>query len=971
MQPDRSMVNNKAVLGIAAKELGQFFRAPIAWLFLAAFLLVTLFVFFWVEAFFSRNIADVRPLFEWMPLLLIFLSGALTMKMWSEERRSGTLEHVLTQPVPLWQFVIGKFLACWTLLAIALALTLPLPITVSLLGQLDWGPVFTGYLAALLLGGAYISIGLFVSARCDNQIVSLILSVALAAVFYIIGSSLLTGFLGNQTAEALRSVGTGSRFQSITRGVLDFRDLYYYVSLMVAFIVLNILALERGRWAKEGDRRHHSLWRWGTGLLIVNALLANFWLGQINALRWDTTRGSIYSISDATRNYLAQLQEPLLIRGYFSEKTHPLLSPLVPQMQDLLREYEIAGKGRVRVEIVDPTTDPKLEDEANNVYNIQSTPFRVSDRHQAALVNSYFNILVKYGDQHEVLGFNELIEVKAENDTSMDVLLRNPEYDITRAIKKTLYAYQSGGNLFDSVDSPLTLKAYISAESRLPPELVELRKAIEKEAAEMKAQSNGKFEVEFVDPDANGGAEGRRITEEYGFAPMAGLMNPEPFFFYLTLGGQNQLMQVPLGDYTAGAFKQSLNAGVKRFGKGFTRSIAVVKPKPEMDPMTPPQIHDASMERFGALRQILAEDANIIDEELADGRIDPAADVLVLVSPRLTTDKERFAVDQFLMRGGTVIAATSPYSASLERTSMMLKPHTSGMSDWLEQIGVSIDKQLVLDRRNSAFPVPVTRQVGGLNFQDMQLLDYPYFVDVRPDGLNQDVLVTAQLPQVTVPWASPIRIDEQKSQGLEVIPLLYSSEQSWLSDDLNITPSMDQVRSGFAVGENPQRHLLAVSIQGRFPSRFAGKDSPLLAQPDEAAGDTAHEENKEAEPAGADINMVLNHSAESARLILFASNDIFRDEIVSMLGAAQGGAYLNSLQLAVNSVDWSLEDQGLLSIRARGHFNRTLEPMEAGRQQFWEYLNYAIVLLALGILWFVYRSMTRARLTRYQRMLAA
>ena len=142
MQPKQASVNDHALMQITGKELGQFFRAPIAWLFLAAFLLVSLFVFFWVESFFARNIADVRPLFEWMPVLLIFLSSALTMKMWSEERRSGTLEHVLTQPVPLWQFVVGKFLACWALLAIALLLTLPLPITVSMLGQLDWGPVF-------------------------------------------------------------------------------------------------------------------------------------------------------------------------------------------------------------------------------------------------------------------------------------------------------------------------------------------------------------------------------------------------------------------------------------------------------------------------------------------------------------------------------------------------------------------------------------------------------------------------------------------------------------------------------------------------------------------------------------------------------------------------------------------------------------------------------------------------------------
>ena len=161
---------------VAKKELTLFFASPIGYLFLLIFLAVTLFIFFWGEAFFARNVADVRPLFEWMPVLLIFLSAALTMRMWSEERRTGTLEFVMTLPASGWEFVIGKFLACWTLLGVALLLTLPLPITVAVVADLDWGPVIAGYIAAMMLGGAYLAIGLFVSARTDSQIVSLILA---------------------------------------------------------------------------------------------------------------------------------------------------------------------------------------------------------------------------------------------------------------------------------------------------------------------------------------------------------------------------------------------------------------------------------------------------------------------------------------------------------------------------------------------------------------------------------------------------------------------------------------------------------------------------------------------------------------------------------------------------------------------------------------------------------------------------
>ena len=166
---------------VARRELAAFFGSPVAYIFIGAFLAVCLFVFFWVDAFFSRNIADARPLFEWMPILLIFLCAALSMRLWSEERRAGTLESLMTLPVATYKLVLGKFLAALGLVSVALALTLPLPITVSLLGPLDWGPVLGAYLATLLLAAAYLSIGLFVSARTDNPIVALIGTTLLCA----------------------------------------------------------------------------------------------------------------------------------------------------------------------------------------------------------------------------------------------------------------------------------------------------------------------------------------------------------------------------------------------------------------------------------------------------------------------------------------------------------------------------------------------------------------------------------------------------------------------------------------------------------------------------------------------------------------------------------------------------------------------------------------------------------------------
>ena len=344
--------------GIASKELRLFFSSPVGYLFLGAFLSITLFLFFWVESFFARNIADVRPIFEWLPVLLIFLSAALTMRMWSEERRTGTLEFISTLPISTWEMVVGKFLACFSLLAISLLLTVWLPLSVSMVADLDWGPVFAGYLASLLLGAAYLSIGLFVSARTDSQIVSLIVASLIGGLFYLIGSPGITQLFGAPVNDLLSSLGSGSRFESITRGVIDFRDLYFYLSLSAVFLAANVYSLEKENWASEGDSKSHFNWRLGTGLLVLNLLLANFWLSAIGSLRVDFTEGNIYSISEPTENYLERLDEPLLIRGYFSAKTHPLLAPLVPRMKDLLKEYQVAGAGKVRVELVDPVEDP-------------------------------------------------------------------------------------------------------------------------------------------------------------------------------------------------------------------------------------------------------------------------------------------------------------------------------------------------------------------------------------------------------------------------------------------------------------------------------------------------------------------------------------------------------------------------------------------------------------------------------------
>ena len=765
------------VIRIARKELAALFSSPAAFIFIGVFLAALLFIFFWVDRFFARNIADVRPLFEWMPVLLSFLISAMTMRMWSEERRAGTLEFLMTTSVKPIHLVLGKFLACLALVAIVLILTLPLPITVSMLGPLDWGPVLGGYLATLALASAYIAIGLFVSSRTDNQIVSLIVTALICGMFYVVGSDSLASLFGNDGGEVLRLIGSGSRFNSIARGVIDFRDIYYYLSIFGVFLVLNLYSLESLRWSAQGQAKKHFQWRLAAGLLVANLIAGNLWLGQLTWARADLTSGNIYSISSETRSYLQQLQEPLLIRGYFSAQTHPLLAPLAPRLRDLLKEYEIAGGGRVRVEFVDPAKEPGLESEANSRFGIRPVPFQTSSKYQASVTNSYFNILVQYGDEFQTLGFRDLIEVKQAGETNLNVNLRDPEYEITRAIKKALEGYRGSGDIFSGIPQKVQLQAYFSSDDKLPDPLPKLRADLEALIGDYKKTGAGKFDAAIINPDEGGGAVGKRLEETYGLRPLAaGLMNPKQFWFHLILKSGDKVEQVPLPQSLDKAgLKQNIEAELKRFRPGALRTVALYTP-PSTPPMPQLGVAGSGGPSFQLLENKLRQNAQVKAADLHGGRVPEEADILFVAAPDRIDDTQLFAIDQFLMKGGTVIVAASPLKVSLQGN-LTASPSRSGLEKWLDYHGLEMRQSMVLDRQNAPLPIPVERDVGGIPVRQIQLLDYPYFVDVRENGLARGDAPTVGLNQLTLSWAAPIKIDAEKTNAQKVVRLIESSRE--------------------------------------------------------------------------------------------------------------------------------------------------------------------------------------------------
>ena len=233
---------------ILRREFASYFATPLAYVFILIFLVLANAFTFYVGDFYQRGQADLRPFFMFHPWLYLFLIPALTMKLWAEERKSGSIELLMTLPVKVWEAVVGKFLAAWLFTAIALALTFPIWITVNYLGSPDNGVIFASYLGSLLLAGGFLAIGSCMSALTRNQVVAFILGVVACFVLLLAGYPMVLdafrGWAPETLTEAIASLSLLTHFQSITRGVLELRDVLYFVMLIGFFLFTTTVAVD-------------------------------------------------------------------------------------------------------------------------------------------------------------------------------------------------------------------------------------------------------------------------------------------------------------------------------------------------------------------------------------------------------------------------------------------------------------------------------------------------------------------------------------------------------------------------------------------------------------------------------------------------------------------------------------------------------------------------------------------------------
>jgi ABC-2 type transport system permease protein len=235
------------VVAVMKRELASYFATPIAYVFIVIFLVLTSTFTFYLGNFYERGQADLASFFTFHPWLFLFLVPALGMRLWAEERKSGSIELLMTLPIEVWQAVVGKFLAAWAFTGIAIALTFPMWITVNYLGDPDNGVIVAAYIGSFLMAGGFLAVASCISATTKNQVIAFILSVVACFVLLLAGFELVldffSGWMPQSVIDAIASLSFLTHFANISKGVIDARDLVYFGLLIAACLYANTIVL--------------------------------------------------------------------------------------------------------------------------------------------------------------------------------------------------------------------------------------------------------------------------------------------------------------------------------------------------------------------------------------------------------------------------------------------------------------------------------------------------------------------------------------------------------------------------------------------------------------------------------------------------------------------------------------------------------------------------------------------------------
>jgi ABC-type uncharacterized transport system involved in gliding motility auxiliary subunit/ABC-type transport system involved in multi-copper enzyme maturation permease subunit len=394
----------KTAWTIARRELRALFDHPMGYILLVVFLVVNDFLFF--RTVYEANLATLRPMLQLMPWIFLIFVPAATMRAVAEDVRSGTLEVVLAQPVTELALLAGKFLGQLLFVWIAVALTLPVAFALGLGADLHLGVIVAQYVGAALLAATMVAIGVWGSSITPNQITAFITGVAVLFLLILVGVDPIVAGLPAAVSAAISSLSILRHFESIARGVIDLRDVIYFVGVAGVFLSLAYAAILRRKLPRGGEaRRRLAL---GTSLLAATVVVVTLLGGRIGG-RLDLTPGRAYTLSGASKVILRGLDDFITLKLFVSADLPPQFAVVERDISDLLQDMRAAARGNVRVLKLDPADDPEAETDARTL-GIPPVQFNVIGESELQMKEGFLGIAVQYADGVETIPFVQRTE---------------------------------------------------------------------------------------------------------------------------------------------------------------------------------------------------------------------------------------------------------------------------------------------------------------------------------------------------------------------------------------------------------------------------------------------------------------------------------------------------------------------------------------------------------------------------------
>lgn len=393
-----------SLIQLVKKDVRSYFDQPTGFILLVIFVGSTCYFFF--RNALTVGEASLIPLFQIMPWFLSILVSASTMRLIAEEQRDGTLELLLTHPIIGWHIVLSKFLSGLIFSSIGILLTIGLPITLISAGNLDIGAIIAQYLGAILLTGAFVSIGVFTSSLTKNQIIAFITGLSLILLLMIFGMPIITLAVPTTAANLLSDLSPLTHFTGMLRGVLQLKDIIYFAAIISTFLTATYLSLKSKTIShKSTSYRNLQI----TVLCLVLISVSIGWFGRHIGGRIDLTASQLYTLSNASEQLVSELDDIVTITLFQSKQPPVQIAPITREMNHMLNDIAAKSKGQIRIIRSYPNENPEAKTDADNHY-IVPKQFQIETQGELKVTNGYLGLYMTYANKKEVITYIESLD---------------------------------------------------------------------------------------------------------------------------------------------------------------------------------------------------------------------------------------------------------------------------------------------------------------------------------------------------------------------------------------------------------------------------------------------------------------------------------------------------------------------------------------------------------------------------------